>query len=30
MARIVGIGAVKYADLSLNQSNYRFSYESAC
>jgi arginyl-tRNA synthetase len=28
VARIVGIGAVKYADLSLNrESNYRFSYE---
>lgn len=27
-ARIVGIGAVKYADLSMNrESNYRFSYE---
>lgn len=27
IARIVGIGAVKYADLSLNrESNYRFSY----
>lgn len=28
MSRIVGIGAVKYADLSMNrESNYRFSYE---
>jgi arginyl-tRNA synthetase len=28
VARIVGIGAVKYADLSMNrESNYRFSYE---
>lgn len=28
VARIVGIGAVKYADLTLNrESNYRFSYE---
>eukprot|EP00522_Entomoneis_paludosa_P011477 CAMPEP_0172453778 /NCGR_PEP_ID=MMETSP1065-20121228/10951_1 /TAXON_ID=265537 /ORGANISM="Amphiprora paludosa, Strain CCMP125" /LENGTH=711 /DNA_ID=CAMNT_0013205987 /DNA_START=91 /DNA_END=2226 /DNA_ORIENTATION=- len=28
VSRIVGIGAVKYADLSLNrESNYRFSYE---
>lgn len=27
-ARIMGIGAVKYADLSMNrESNYRFSYE---
>jgi arginyl-tRNA synthetase len=27
-ARIVGIGAVKYADLSMNrESNYRFSYK---
>ena len=26
-ARVVGIGAVKYADLSMNrESNYRFSY----
>jgi arginyl-tRNA synthetase len=28
VARIVGIGAVKYADLSMNrESNYRFSYD---
>lgn len=28
VAKIVGIGAVKYADLSMNrESNYRFSYE---
>jgi len=28
VSRIVGIGAVKYADLSMNrESNYRFSYE---
>ncbi|KAG7353033.1 arginyl-tRNA synthetase [Nitzschia inconspicua] len=28
VARIIGIGAVKYADLSMNrESNYRFSYE---
>lgn len=28
IAQIVGIGAVKYADLSMNrESNYRFSYE---
>ena len=28
VARIVGVGAVKYADLSMNrESNYRFSYE---
>lgn len=28
MAKIIGIGAVKYADLSLNrESNYRFSYQ---
>jgi arginyl-tRNA synthetase len=28
VAQIVGIGAVKYADLSMNrESNYRFSYE---
>jgi arginyl-tRNA synthetase len=28
VARIVGIGAVKYADLSMNrESNYKFSYE---
>lgn len=28
VSRIVGIGAVKYADLSLNrESNYRFSYD---
>jgi arginyl-tRNA synthetase len=28
VARTVGIGAVKYADLSMNrESNYRFSYE---
>jgi len=28
VAEVVGIGAVKYADLSLNrESNYRFSYE---
>jgi arginyl-tRNA synthetase len=28
VARIVGIGAVKYADLSMNrESNYRFQYE---
>lgn len=28
VSRIVGVGAVKYADLSLNrESNYRFSYE---
>ena len=28
VARVVGIGAVKYADLSMNrESNYRFSYE---
>jgi arginyl-tRNA synthetase len=28
VARIVGIGAVKYADLSMNrESNYRFSYQ---
>ena len=28
VVRIVGIGAVKYADLSMNrESNYRFSYE---
>lgn len=27
MSKIVGIGAVKYADLSMNrESNYRFSY----
>lgn len=28
VAKIVGVGSVKYADLSMNrQSNYRFSYE---
>ena len=28
LAKVVGIGAVKYADLSLNrESNYKFSYE---
>ena len=28
IAKVVGIGAVKYADLSMNrESNYRFSYE---
>ena len=28
VAKIVGVGAVKYADLSMNrESNYRFSYE---
>jgi arginyl-tRNA synthetase len=28
VARIVGVGAVKYADLSMNrESNYKFSYE---
>lgn len=28
IARIVGVGAVKYADLSMNrESNYKFSYE---
>ena len=28
IARVVGIGAVKYADLSMNrESNYRFSYK---
>jgi arginyl-tRNA synthetase len=28
VARVVGVGAVKYADLSMNrESNYRFSYE---
>jgi arginyl-tRNA synthetase len=28
VARIIGVGAVKYADLSMNrESNYRFSYE---
>jgi len=28
VARIIGVGAVKYADLSMNRvSNYRFSYE---
>ena len=28
LAQIVGIGAVKYADLSMNrESNYKFSYE---
>lgn len=27
MSKVVGIGAVKYADLSMNrESNYRFSY----
>ena len=28
VSKIVGIGAVKYADLSMNrESNYRFSYD---
>ena len=28
LARAIGIGAVKYADLSINrESNYRFSYD---
>lgn len=28
MSKVVGIGAVKYADLSMNrESNYRFSYD---
>jgi arginyl-tRNA synthetase len=26
-AKVIGIGAIKYADLSMNrESNYRFSY----
>lgn len=28
VSKVVGIGAVKYADLSMNrESNYRFSYD---
>lgn len=28
VAQVVGVGAVKYADLCMNrESNYRFSYE---